>query len=126
MKRNSDPLPELARFRELLLRKKSELIAELGLKIPGLSESGRLADDDQAQAFHDQFVSLEVQHRSYRTLKDINAALDRLETGDYGVCIECGDPINPRRLLAIPWAARCIRCQERRGQRVEEVNGRAA
>ena len=126
MKRNSDPIPELARFRELLLTKKSELIAEMGLKIPGLSESGRLADDDQAQALHDQFVSLEVQQRCYRTLREINAALDRLDAGDYGVCVECGELINPRRLLAIAWAARCIRCQEQRGQSVEEIDERAA
>lgn len=126
MKKNSDPIPELTRFRELLLRKKSELIAEMGLKIPGLSEPGRLADDDQAQALHDQFVSLEVQQRCYRTLREVNAALDRLDGGDYGVCVECGEPINHRRLLAIPWAARCIQCQERRGQSVEELDERAA
>lgn len=126
MKRNSDPILELARFRDLLLAKKSELLAQIGAKIPRLSESGPLAEDDQAQALHDQFVSLEVQQRCYRTLKDINAALDRLDTGDYGVCLSCGEPVNPKRLLAIPWAAHCIRCEETKVQDVEELDGRAA
>jgi RNA polymerase-binding transcription factor len=126
MKRDSGRIPELAKFRELLLAKRSELLVQMGSKIPRLSESGALAEDDQAQALHDQFVSLEVQQRCYRTLKDINAALDRLDAGDYGVCLNCGEPINPRRLLAIPWAAHCIRCEETQVHDVEELDGRAA
>ena len=126
MKRDSGPIFELAQYCELLLAKKSELLAEMGSKIPRPSESGRMADDDQAQAAHDEFVSLEVQRRCYRTLKEIDAALDRLATGDYGSCLNCGESINPRRLAAIPWAAHCIRCQETMGQDVEELDGRAA
>ncbi len=125
MKRDSGPIPELAQLRELLLTKRSELLTQMGAKVPRLSESGRLAEDDQAQALHDQFVSVEVQQRCYRTLKEIDAALDRLDAGDYGVCLSCGEPINPRRLLAIPWAAYCIRCQETKVD-VEELDGRAA
>jgi RNA polymerase-binding transcription factor len=126
MKRDSSPISEFAQDRELLLAKRSELLAEMGSKIPRLTESGRLADDDQAQALHDQFVSLEVQGRCYRTLKEIDAALDRLATGDYGICLNCGESINPRRLTAIPWAAHCIRCQENASRDVEEFDGRAA
>jgi len=126
MKRDSGPIFELAHYRELLLAKRSELLAEMGAKIPRLSDSGRLAEDDQAQALHDQFISLEVQQRCYRTLKEIDAALDRLATGDYGVCLNCGESINRRRLAAIPWAAHCIRCQETMSQHVEELDGRAA
>lgn len=126
MTRNSGPISQLAQFRELLLTKRSELLAQTGAKIPRLSESGPLAEDDQAQALHDQFVSLEVQQRGYRTLKEIEAALDRLDAGDYGVCLSCGEPVDPRRLLAIPWAAYCIRCQETNVHNLEELDGRAA
>lgn len=126
MKKDSHPIPDSARFRELLLMKKSELTAEMGLEIPRLSDSGQLSDDDQAQALHDQFVTLEFQQRCYQTLREINTALDRLTTGDYGICVDCGEPINYRRLLAIPWAARCLQCQERRTEGVEEFHERAA
>ncbi len=126
MKRNSSSISDSAKYRDLLLAKRSELLAEMGSKIPPLSELGRLADDDQAQVAHDQFVSLEVQRRCYRTLKEIDAALDRLVTGDYGVCLNCGEAINPRRLAAIPWAAHCVRCQAGMGHDVEELDGRAA
>ncbi len=42
------------------------------------------------------------------------AALARLDAGDYGTCIDCGEPIPAPRLQAQPFAIRCIACQERR------------
>ena len=44
--------------------------------------------------------------------RQIELALERLETGDYGVCEDCGDPISPKRLQAAPWALLCVGCQE--------------
>lgn len=38
----------------------------------------------------------------------IRAALQRVEEGTYGVCVTCGDDIDPRRLKAIPWTAFCV------------------
>ena len=126
MKNKSVSMPPPAGYRELLLAKKSELLAENGSEIPRLSESRGMADEDQAQAAHDQFVSLEIQRRSYRTLQEIAAAIDRLDTGDYGVCLDCGEAISPRRLAAVPWAAYCIRCQEQPGHGIEQLDGEAA
>lgn len=126
MKRQSGLVSDALQYRALLLAKKSELFVEIGSEVPPLSEFGHLADDDQAQVAHDQFISLELQRRGYRTVKEIDAALDRLSTGDYGVCTNCGEAINPRRLSALPWAAYCIRCQEHMGHGVEEFHERAA
>jgi DnaK suppressor protein len=53
-------------------------------------------------------------------LKRIDVALQRLEAGTYGVCAECGAPIEPKRLKALPSAVRCASCaaaQERTGTR---------
>lgn len=44
-------------------------------------------------------------------INDLNAALDRIQTGVYGKCIDCDDDINHERLTAYPAAKRCIRCQ---------------
>lgn len=41
----------------------------------------------------------------------IRAALDRADSGDYGICASCGGPISQLRLIAIPWAHRCAPCQ---------------
>ena len=46
--------------------------------------------------------------------RDLNAALDRVQAGTYGTCIDCGDDINFERLSAYPTAKRCIICQSRR------------
>lgn len=45
-------------------------------------------------------------------LREINDAQDRLLDGCYGVCLECGDRIEPRRLVVNPAASLCILCQE--------------
>lgn len=44
-------------------------------------------------------------------VNDINAALDRIDAGVYGVCINCGSDVGYERLTAYPTAKRCIRCQ---------------
>ncbi len=46
--------------------------------------------------------------------KQVDAALRRLDEGDYGDCASCGDPIAPRRLAAHPEAPLCVACQGRR------------
>ena len=50
--------------------------------------------------------------RDAMIVRDIRAALARVESGDYGVCAHCEEAISPRRLAAVPWAALCIHCQE--------------
>lgn len=50
------------------------------------------------------------------TLGRIDAALVRLEAGEYGYCFECHSEISERRLRALPFAARCTACEEQREQ----------
>jgi RNA polymerase-binding protein DksA len=45
-------------------------------------------------------------------LHDIDTALGRLESGGYGICVECGREISEQRLLATPTVQTCIECQE--------------
>jgi DnaK suppressor protein len=56
-----------------------------------------------------------------RFLRLVDAALTRIEHGEYGVCASCGDEINAKRLEALPWTQLCLRCQaaSEHGQRVE-------
>jgi DnaK suppressor protein len=42
----------------------------------------------------------------------IDAALARIQQGTFGVCLACGEDINPRRLDALPWTQYCLRCQQ--------------
>jgi len=48
-----------------------------------------------------------------RMRKDIKWALDRIELGEYGLCLGCGEEISPKRLKAIPWAKLCVDCMKK-------------
>ncbi len=54
-----------------------------------------------------------VRQRLERRQQDIQAALRRIEEGIYGVCAECGKPIDEERLVALPQAVYCLGCQRR-------------
>jgi DnaK suppressor protein len=45
-------------------------------------------------------------------LRDVRAALRRIHDDSYGTCIECESAIGQKRLAAVPWASRCIKCQD--------------
>ena len=126
MTRRSDLPSRTAQYREILLAKKAELLAEIGAETPRPGEQGRLAEDDQAPALLEEFVSLEIRQRAWGTLKEIDAALGRFATEQYGVCADCGEAITARRLAAIPWAAHCIRCKEQLGRNVDKLDDQAA
>ena len=128
MKKEKEPALTAEAYRAILLAKRAELTSAPGRVAPGLTELGRVAEDDQAPVLHEQFISLQVKRLDYQTLKQIDAALDRLATGGFGVCTACGEDISPKRLAAIPWAHCCIACQERTGsaQPPESANQQAA
>ena len=55
-------------------------------------------------------------------LTEIDEALDRIEDGSYGTCLNCDEAIPKARLKAVPWARYCIDCQERAEQGVALEN----
>ena len=109
------PDPErlrLEHYRQMLIEKRAEVLAGLGTKFDTLARMGRVAEDDQAQITHDEFVSLRKNSLDYRQLRMVEQALDRLDSGDYGICLACDEPIPQKRLRAVPWAPYCVGCQE--------------
>lgn len=76
---------------------------------------GGAADvDDEAVADTIVDVDNAIIGMHLQKARDLNAALDRIQTGTYGICIDCGDDISFERLTAYPTAKRCIICQSRR------------
>jgi DnaK suppressor protein len=49
--------------------------------------------------------------RNASLIRDLRGALNRVAEGTYGVCVDCEEPIAPKRLAAVPWTARCLSCQ---------------
>lgn len=100
-------------YRKLLLTKRSDLYSSLRAKLGLLIGPGCAAPEDLAPVFHDQFIALHINALDYLQLKMVEEALERTDSDDYGVCTDCGAAISGRRLEAIPWANRCVACEER-------------
>jgi len=99
-------------YRKMLLEKRQNVMAGLGIKFDTLAKMGRVAEEDQAQLSHDEFISLRLNSLDYVQLRLIEEALDRIEAGDYGICLGCEEPIPAKRLQALPWAKFCVECQQ--------------
>lgn len=99
-------------FAEALRKEKTLLEAWLWDRMQSL-QGGRVPLDDHGPVMHEQFVSILQNDLAHDKLKAVNNALRRLETGEYGVCDDCGDSIAEKRLRAVPWAAYCIDCQDK-------------
>lgn len=96
---------------------------ELQENIAGLTEAHPQPVDpieasDGSQEFEDVAVDfLETQQEQsilvneQALLTEVQAALERIEQGTYGKCLNCGQPIPEKRLEAIPWAAYDVKCQ---------------
>ena len=77
------------------------------------SRVGRLSRMD---ALQNQAMSVETDRRRKIELQLIEAALGRLEEGDYGICLGCGEAIAPQRLALNPTAPICIDCAQSSGR----------
>ena len=99
-------------YRKMLNEKRKNVMIGLGMKFDTLAKMGRVAEEDQAQLSHDEFISLRLNSLDYVQLRLIEEALDRIQAGDYGVCLGCEEEIPPKRLHALPWAKYCVTCQQ--------------
>ena len=68
---------------------------------------------DQASGNNEVHIQLKLKQTDAKILQAIEDALYRIEKGTYGVCRDCGEPIAPARLNAIPWTRVCITCKEK-------------
>jgi DnaK suppressor protein len=109
-----------ATYHQMLLARREQVVSGLGVKFDTMAKMGRVAEEDQAQLSHDEFVSLRLNSLDYGQLRMVEEALDRLQSGDYGVCLACEQPIPAKRLQALPWARYCVPCQEEIGMNREE------
>ncbi|MFN0171336.1 MAG: TraR/DksA family transcriptional regulator, partial [Bryobacteraceae bacterium] len=103
---------ETERYRSLLKDKLKE-IDQFLVHLEPVSpeeEPGDEIDHSQAVTEHEMVLqSVDLESGIYRQAQ---AALDRIEEGTFGLCVRCDSAIDARRLEAVPWAARCLRCQE--------------
>ncbi len=104
---------DLAQVKQELLARKLELESEMS----SLHQE-KFADDevqdpgDQALTSTMESLRSSLQDSKISELHRIVKALEMIENGTYGVCVDCGQPISAKRLKSFPNATRCISCQE--------------
>jgi len=112
--------PEL--FRRRLLDERVRVTA--ALEYLHVENAGSMEDEGEeagignhlaetASATLDREIDYSLEENSAHVLAAIDAALVRLESGTYGMCVECGNAIDDDRLEAIPYATKCIDCRRR-------------
>lgn len=76
-------------------------------------------EGDLSQQSHEEWIFLNRNTLDAILLREVEAALHRIEAGTYGTCQECEEPISIKRLDAVPWARFCVKCQEDISRRIE-------
>jgi DnaK suppressor protein len=112
-------------FREVLTARVVELEHSTRRRDAILIERSADDLDRRLHAAEREFAVRNLETTSAR-LRDARTALQLIDQGRYGTCQECDEPINPRRLAAMPSAVLCIRCQEAVDCRCGAASGRAA
>jgi DnaK suppressor protein len=109
---------DLNKYKSVLEAKRAELAHMLrnrdGIAIEKCPDSL-----DEVQYATERELAIRSLDRDSNLLRNVRAALDRIEEGSYGMCLHCEEDISPKRLAAVPFTAYCIVCQEladRRGR----------
>jgi len=103
---------ELKKFKTTLAARESELEGLIRNREAAAIETSADALD-QIQHAVERELALGTLARESSGLRETRAALRRVDDGSFGICMDCEEKINLKRLAAVPWAARCIACQER-------------
>src|SRR5260370_14910914 len=109
------PKSKTTAYRKILEQKAEEVrqsmasqkAAQLVSRLDVPSDEG-----DLSQQHHEEWIFLNRNTIDVRHLREINDALHRMDTEQYGICLECEEPISAKRLDAVPWAKYCVTCQE--------------
>ena len=100
-----------------LLAERARMVAEIGAELDAPEQMTYGSQAAAASQVFAQQRDLALREAAERRVREVDAALARIEAGTFGRCTACGEPIAEARLDALPWAALCIDCQRRTGGR---------
>ncbi len=103
-------MPDYKRFEKQLRERQAYLEQSLNRFEQSLEEPPSKDDEERAVEREGDEVLESLGSSGVAELRAIRAALDRIEDGAYGECVNCGEPISTKRLEIIPHAARCAKC----------------
>jgi DnaK suppressor protein len=103
------------RFRKMLLDMRQQVLDQVKAKFESTREGGELGDlgDNATRDLAAEYAYL-FSDRLRKRLLLIDEALEALTRGDYGLCEDCDERINEKRLMLMPFTRWCVRCQSKR------------
>ena len=110
---------EMSGIQEILERKQAEL-AQVLRRRDGLAIEKSPEQMDEIQYASERDLAIRNVDRESNLLRQVRTALRRFKDGSFGTCTECEREISPKRVAALPWAARCIQCQDAADRRRQE------
>ena len=102
-------------YRDKLLSRREGLVGQVQAAEAYSRERDAEATQDPADMAANAYTKelmMSMSTNDRQLLELIDAALYRIEDGQYGKCVHCGEPILEKRLEAVPWARHCLRCQD--------------
>lgn len=102
----------LKEITEKLIEERDTILSKLSSADLSVDDSETPDPVDLAVRNYSKNVLLAVSENESRQLLLINEALQRIEDDEYGLCQNCEQEINPKRLNAVPWARYCLDCQQ--------------
>jgi DnaK suppressor protein len=107
-------------YKTQLLQQRAALLAQLAQlrggaigRVQASTEHFATHEDSSAQTATERELEFALDDHETTELAAVDAALQRIATGSYGVCTTCGTQIPTQRLAVAPQAARCMPCQEK-------------
>jgi DnaK suppressor protein len=102
-------------FRDMLNAMLEEILQKGQATIDDMTETVEVYADpaDRATAESDRAFTLRLRDRERKLIKKITQAIQRIDDGEFGVCVDCGDDIGIARLKARPMTTLCINCKSK-------------
>ena len=102
-------------YRDRLLERRESLFKQVTEAEMTSRERDAEATQDPADMAANAYTKellISMSANDRRLLGMIDEALTRVEAGEYGECVNCGEPVAEKRLEAVPWARYCVKCQD--------------
>jgi DnaK suppressor protein len=102
-------------YRDRLLARRESLFSQVTEAEMSSRERDLEATQDPADMAANAYTKellISMSANDRKLLQLIDEALERVEKGEYGDCVNCGEPVSEKRLDAVPWTRYCLKCQD--------------
>ena len=112
---------DVAKYKTILEDRQAELAGVLRNR-DGITIEKSPDALDEVQNAAERELAIRNLDRESNLLRNVRAALRRIDDGAFGICVHCEEEISPKRIAAVPWTPFCIGCQEQADRAQEEGN----